>query len=72
MKTVADLQLFIRYHIPTGWVGPIREFDFAPLVSEEDFKTILEGKIPVDSQYRKWYVIEAIKKWQRQENIEPC
>jgi len=63
-----DLEIFIRLYVPKGWVGPIREFDFAPLISDEDFKIIMNGGIPIDKQYDKWYVKDAIKEW-REINI---
>lgn len=65
----SDLEIYIKLYVPKGWVGPIREFDFAPLVSDEEFKTILEGKIPLDKKYDRWYVKDAIKSWQEKNNI---
>lgn len=63
-----NLENYIRFYVPKGWVGPIREFDYAPLISEEDFKIIMDGGIPLDKQYDKWYVKDAINEW-RKKNI---
>jgi len=59
----SDLTWHIRLFIPKGWVGPIHEFDYPPLISDEDFEMIKAGKIPIDKQYDKWYVVDAIKSW---------
>lgn len=64
-----ELEMFIKLYVPRGWVGPIRDFDFAPLISDEDFKTILSGKMPLDKQYDKWYVRDAINEWRKKNNI---
>lgn len=58
-----DLQIFIKYYIPNGWKNPIKDVDFAPMISDEDYNEILSGKIPADKQYEKWYVKAAIKEW---------
>jgi hypothetical protein len=65
----SDLEVFIKLYVPKGWVGPIREFDFAPLISDEEFKVIVEGKIPLDKKYDRWYVRDAIKSWWEKNNI---
>ena len=67
--TRGGLETFIRLYIPKGWVGPIREFDFAPMVSDEDFEMIVRGQIPDKPQYNKWYVKAAIEDWKKQEGI---
>lgn len=59
------LEYFIRFYIPKGWVGPIMEFDFAPHISDEDFKTIMMGDIPSKEKYDKWYVRAAIEEWRK-------
>jgi hypothetical protein len=46
------------------------EFDFAPLISEDEFKLILNGQIPKGRQYDKWYVHDAIKSWMDKEGIK--
>jgi hypothetical protein len=61
MKTRHELETYIRFYIPKGWVGPIREFDFAPLISDEDMELILRGEIPNKPEYKKWYIQDAIK-----------
>lgn len=61
MKTRSALEHHIRFYIPKGWVGPIREFDFAPLISDEDFEIITKGELPNHPAYKKWYVQDAIK-----------
>jgi len=66
MRTRLELETFIRKHIPSGWVGPIMDFDFAPHISDEDFHTVMDGKFPEGDKYDKWYVKEAIEKWQKQ------
>jgi len=53
----------MRLYIPKGWVGPIHEFDFVPLVSDEDFKLIMAGGYPNDSTYDKWYIKAAVEDW---------
>jgi len=63
MKTQSDLENYIRFYVPKGWVGPIKEFDFAPLISDEDFKIILKWKFPDKPAYKKWYIQDAIKDW---------
>lgn len=63
MKTRTDLEFHIKFYIPKGWIGPIREFDFAPSISEEDFQLILKGQIPNTRQYDKWYMKAAIEDW---------
>ena len=45
--------MFIKLYVPKGWVGPIMEFDFAPLISDEDFEIIKKGSIPLNKQYNK-------------------
>lgn len=66
----AELEIFIKLFIPNGWVGPIREFDFAPLISDEDFEIIKGGKLPDKPDYKKWYVKDAVKAWWVKEKIE--
>ena len=61
MKTQSDLETHIKYYVPKGWMGPIREFDFAPLISDEDFEIILSGELPDKREYQKWYIQAAIK-----------
>lgn len=61
MKTRLNLEAHIRFYIPKGWVGPIREFDFAPLISDEDFEIIMNGAFPDKRDFQKWYVQDAIK-----------
>ncbi len=65
----SDLEVYIKLYVPKGWVGPIREFDFVPLVSDEEFKIILNGKIPLDKKYDRWYIKDAIKLWLAKNNI---
>ena len=65
MGSRAELEMFIRKHIPSGWVGPIRDFDFTPLISEEEFVMIQNGKIPVGKDFNKWYIKEAIEAWHK-------
>lgn len=60
------LEEFIKFFKPTGWVGPIHDFDFIPYISDADIKIILEGKFPEDMKYGKWYVKEAIASWLKQ------
>ena len=67
--THSGLECFIKLYVPRGWVGPIREFDFAPMVSDEDFEMIVRGQIPDKPQYNKWYVKAAIEDWKKQEGI---
>jgi len=59
----SDLETFIRLYVPKGWVGPIREFDFAPLISDEDFAMIVKGEMPDKKEYQKWYIKAAIEAW---------
>ena len=63
MNNKVELESFIRFYVPKGWVGPIREFDYAPYVTEEEFKLILTGTIPSDKKFDKWYVKDAINAW---------
>lgn len=65
MKTRSELETFIKLYVPKGWVGPIREFDFAPLISDEEFVMILNGKIPEGKEFDKWYVKAAIEAWSK-------
>ena len=67
--TIAELENFIRYYKPKGWVGAIREFDFAPLITEEELEIILKGKIPEDKRFDRWYVKDAIKAWLEKKNL---
>jgi len=62
-KSVVALESFIKYYVPKGWRGPIHEFDFAPFISEEEFKLILTGVIPSDKKFDRWYVKDAIHAW---------
>ena len=63
MKTRTALEYHIRFYIPKGWVGPIHEFDFIPLITDEDFQSILQGVIPEKKEFNKWYLQDAIKDW---------
>lgn len=63
MKTRYNLEIYIKMFIPEGWMGPIREFDFAPLISDEDLEIILKGKLPDKPAYKKWYIQDAIRSW---------
>jgi len=60
-----ELEFFLKKYIPSGWVGPIMDFDFAPHVSDQDFKIVTEGKIPEGKKYEKWYVKAAVQEWQK-------
>jgi len=68
--TRSDLECYIKYFVPKGWVGPIREFVHAPLVSDEDFETIKSGKFPIDKLYDRWYVRDAIKSWWEKNGVK--
>ena len=70
MPSSVELECFIKYYNPKGWRGTIHEFDFAPLISEDEFKLILNGQIPKGRQYDKWYVHDAIKSWMDKEEIK--
>ena len=64
-KLPQDVENHIRYYKPKGWVGQIREFDFAPHISDADFEVIKQGKIPNQPYAQKWYVVAAIKDWMK-------
>ena len=62
---VRHLETFIRYYVPKGWVGSIGHFDFVPMFTEEEFKSILDGHFP-DRVIYKPYIKEAINAWREQ------
>ena len=64
-KTPRNVEQHIRYYKPKGWVGTIHEFDFVPYISDEDFEVIKRGKIPQQPYAKKWYVVDAIKDWMK-------
>ena len=64
MLHVEQLEFHMRYYTPKGWAGRIIEFDFIPYLSPEEFEVVLAGNIP-DSVTDKYYIVEAIKDWQK-------
>lgn len=58
-----ELELYIKNYIPNGWKESIRTVDFFPLISDEDYASIVRGVIPDKKEYLKWYVKEAILSW---------
>jgi hypothetical protein len=52
---------YVKWHVPTGWVGPISEFAFSPMFMEKDIKGgLILSKYP-------WYVREAIESFIKKE-----
>ena len=58
-----ELEFFIRKFIPKCWTCPIADVDFAPYISEKEFDEIIDGRIPDDKKYSKWYIRQAITAW---------
>ena len=61
--TKLQLEEHIRYFTPKGWIGPIHEFTFIPLITDEEFDVICKGALPNDQRFKPWYIQEAIKTW---------
>ena len=68
-QLVIELEIFIKYYTPKGWIGPIHEFDFAPYFTDQEMDIVLKGLIPDGEKFNKWYVIAAIMAWQVQQGI---
>jgi len=66
-----EIDQFVKYYVPKGWRGPIHEFVFPPMFTEEQVKVILNGGIPIDNVLVKnhWYIHEAINEWKRQHDL---
>jgi hypothetical protein len=62
-----ELEWFIRKYIPRIWVEPIERSCFIPRFNGCEFLQIMNGGIP--DKIKEWYYIEAIRKWQKLNNI---
>ena len=55
------LEWFIREYIPGIWVVPISNVCFIPLITSEEYDSIINGVIP--KELDAWYFREAIAKY---------
>jgi hypothetical protein len=66
-KIAIQLEEHIKFFVPPGWVGPIHDFDFAPMLLPDQAgimsTAFKEGKLNeyLEEHYKKWYVKAAIK-----------
>jgi hypothetical protein len=61
------LEEFMRFYKPKGWICPISDVDFIPYISNNDIQVIMNGEIPTDEKFDKWYIKDAIKEWLAQQ-----
>jgi len=55
------LEWFIRKYTPSGWVETIERACFVPMITSEEYDSIVNGVIP--ESLSAWYIKEAIDKY---------
>jgi hypothetical protein len=63
-----NLRQFIRTYIPSHWKDPIGSIDFVPHFNNDELEIIAQGKQDFKREF-KWYILEAIEKFQQKETI---
>jgi hypothetical protein len=61
-----NLRQFIKKYTPSYWKEPIGSIDFVPYFTDEELEIIEQGKNDFKREF-KWYVLEAIEKFQQKE-----